>query len=364
VAFVVPPQGVVGRWQESLPNGKIRCSLCPRECELTEGQRGYCFGRKREGDVIVLTSYGRASGFCIDPIEKKPLFHFYPGSSVLSFGTAGCNLGCRFCQNWELSKARDTERLSEVCTCEGIAETAQQWGCRSVAFTYNDPVVFAEFAIDTAKACRALGIKSVAVTAGYLQKSARKAFFEEMDATNVDLKAMTDSFYHDLCAAKLQPVVDTLRYLVHETQVWTEITTLLIPGYNDSIEEVKRLVDFVITELNENVPLHFTAFHGDYRMRDVPSTPKHTCILARETALRLGLKHVYTGNVSDDVGQNSYCVCGCRLVIRRGYSVSVDGLQSGRCRQCGLEWQGRFDPEKFEEFGPRRIPIRVPSRPQ
>jgi pyruvate formate lyase activating enzyme len=358
-----PPHAVLGGWQQSLPNGKLRCTLCPRECELADGQRGFCFSRERQGDQIVLGNYGRVSGFCIDPIEKKPLFHFFPGSSVLSFGTAGCNLGCRYCQNWDISKARDAERLGSICSVDAIAETAQNWDCRSVAFTYNDPVVFAEFAIETAKACRARGVKSVAVTAGYIQNPARKAFFEFMDAANVDLKAYTETFYHDLCAGKLEPVKETLRYLTRETEVWTEITTLLIPGYNDSEEDLKRLVDFVLNELGSDVPVHFTAFHGDYRMVDVPSTPKQTCVFARELAKNLGLRHVYVGNVDDDVGQNSYCECGQRLIVRRGYSVRADGLVAGRCRHCGTTLKGRIDPLGLEDFGPRRIPVAVPSHP-
>lgn len=359
-----PLTEVIGRWQEHLPNGKIRCTLCPRECELAEGQRGFCFGRERHDDRIWLTTYGRASGFCIDPIEKKPLNHFYPGSSVLSFGTAGCNLGCRFCQNWDISKARDTNRLGSVCTPDEIAETALHWGCRSVAFTYNDPVVFAEFAIDTAKACHERGVRSVAVTAGYIQKEARKAFFAEMDTANVDLKGITQQFYREMCAAELEPVKETLRYLVRETEVWTELTTLLIPGQNDSKDDLERLVEFVLTELGPAVPLHFTAFHSDYHLRDVPPTPKSTCTMAREIALRAGLENVYTGNVDDESGQSSYCHgCGQRLIARRGYQVFADGLEAGRCRRCGMAWVGRFDPKGIDDFGARRIPVMVPSRP-
>jgi pyruvate formate lyase activating enzyme len=337
--------------------------LCPRECELHDGQRGFCFVRERRGEAVVLTSYGRASGFCIDPIEKKPLFHFYPGSSVLSFGTAGCNLGCRFCQNWDISKARDTHRLGAVCSPEDIAEAARGWSCRSVAFTYNDPVIFAEFAIDTAKACREQGIKSVAVTAGYIQKAARKAFFAEMDATNIDLKAITPAFYRSLCAADIEPVKDTLRYVARETSTWLEITTLLIAGQNDSTDDIARLADFVLREVGPDVPLHFTAFHPDFRMTDVPRTPKQTCVAAREIARSAGLKHVYTGNVEDAEGQNTYCsTCGSRLVIRRGYDVRADELDRSMCRRCGAPWDGRVDPKGLGSFGPRRIPIEIQPR--
>jgi len=361
----LPPGYAPGRWQEMLNNGKLRCTLCPRSCDLKDGQRGFCFVRERQGDRIYLTSYGRASGFCIDPIEKKPLYHFYPGSSVLSFGTAGCNLGCKFCQNWDISKARDTDRLGAPCTPDDIAQTAHNWGCKSVAFTYNDPVVFAEFAIDTAKACRKLGVKSVAVTAGYLQKEARKDFFSNMDAANVDLKAYTAEFYRSLCVAELEPVKDTLRYLAKETDVWLEITTLLIPGRNDTDDELKRLADFVLTELGAAVPLHFTAFHPDYRLLELTRTPKRSCTNARDIALRAGLLNVYTGNIDDEVGQSSYCVeCGAMVLLRHGYEVSGVGLNDKSCcKRCGCEWMGRIDERGIETFGARRIPVGVPSRP-
>lgn len=355
---------VEGRFQEALPNGKLRCTLCPRACEMAEGQRGFCFIRARHDDRIWMQSYGRASGFCIDPIEKKPLYHFYPGSSVLSFGTAGCNLGCRFCQNWDISKARALDRLGAVCSPVEIAETARAWGCRSVAYTYNDPIVFAEFAIDTAKACREHGVRNVAVTAGYLQKEARSAFFADMDAANVDLKAYSEEFYRTLCAAHLEPVKDTLRYLVHETQVWVELTTLLIPGHNDSDDDVERLVAFVLQELGPDVPLHFTAFHPDFRMTDVPATPARTCVHAREIARRAGLHHVYTGNVDDETGQSSYCSgCGELLLVRRGYTVCEGGLAGGTCAHCGSAFPGRIAPQGLEHFGSRRIPVTIPSRP-
>jgi pyruvate formate lyase activating enzyme len=254
--------------------------------------------------------------------------------------------------------------LGSVCTVEAIADTALAWGCRSVAFTYNDPVVFAEFAIDTAKACHERGIRTVAVTAGYIQKEARKAFYAEMDAANVDLKGITQEFYRTLCAADLEPVKETLRYLVRETQVWTELTTLLIPGHNDSRDHIERLVDFVLTELGCDIPLHFTAFHSDYRMRDVPPTPKSTCVMARDVARRAGLVNVYTGNVDDEAGQSSYCSgCGKCLIARRGYQVFAEALEAGRCRHCGAEWVGRTDPKGIEDFGPRRIPVAVPSKP-
>jgi pyruvate formate lyase activating enzyme len=356
---------MLGRFHTRLDNGRIRCDVCPRSCELQDGQRGFCYVRERRDDAIWLTSYGRASGFCIDPIEKKPLFHFYPGTSVLSFGTAGCNLGCRYCQNWDISKARSTDRLGAPAMPDAIAQTARAWGCQSVAFTYNDPVIFAEFAMDTAAACRRLGIRTVAVTAGYITPAAREPFFESMDATNVDLKAISPEFYRRLCGAELEVVKDTLRYLVHRTSVWVELTTLLIPGHNDAPDQVAELARWVKTELGVSIPLHFSAFHPDYRMLDVPRTSAQTCQSARDIAREIGLEHVYTGNVDDPTGQASYCTrCASQLFARRGYTVEVGRFEAGRCNSCGMALVGRFDVAGIGHFGTRRIPIEVPSRPQ
>src|SRR5581483_10018152 len=241
-----------GRWWTMLPDGRIECRLCPRFCKLNEGQRGFCFVRQRVGARMMLTTYGRSSGFCVDPIEKKPLNHFLPGTSVLSFGTAGCNLGCRFCQNWDISKARKWDKLADTASPAHIALAAERLGCRSVAFTYNDPVIFAEYAIDVAQACRERGIKTVAVTAGYITDDARPEFYRHMDAANVDLKAFTEAFYHRLCFARLDPVLDTLRYLRHETDVWFEVTTLLIPGENDSETELHLDAKFQFRDLRFN----------------------------------------------------------------------------------------------------------------
>jgi pyruvate formate lyase activating enzyme len=331
------------RWQHMLADGRVQCDLCPRYCRLHEGQRAFCFVRQRVGEEIVLTSYGKASGFCIDPIEKKPLNHFLPGTSVLSFGTAGCNLGCKFCQNWDISKAREIERLSDSAEPGQVAEAARNAGCASVAFTYNDPVVFAEYAIDTAKACRALGIKTVAVTSGYITKDARDDFYSVMDAANVDLKAFTDGFYEKLCFAELERVKETLVYLKRETNVWVEITTLLIPGKNDSEEEVDRLCGWVTEALGPDVPLHFTAFHPDFKMRDIPHTPPETLSRAREQARRHGIRHVYTGNVHDRSGQSTYCAsCGGLVVERDWYAIGAYELDGNRCRSCSAVVPGVY----------------------
>jgi pyruvate formate lyase activating enzyme len=327
---------------------------------LREGQRGLCFVRQRQGDQMVLTTYGRSSGFCIDPIEKKPLNHFYPGSSVLSFGTAGCNLACKFCQNWDISKSREMDRLADAADPDTIAAAAVNAGCRSVAFTYNDPVIFAEYAMDVADACRARGIAAVAVTAGYMHEQPRREFYAKMDAANVDLKGFTEEFYAKLTASHLQPVLDTLRYLVKETAVWTEITTLLIPGHNDSDDELAKLSDWVASELGPCVPLHFSAFHPDYRMTDVPATPPATLSRAKRIAERAGLQYVYTGNVHDVAGGTTLCPgCSAPLVVRDWYQILDYKLdRAGRCAHCGEAIPGRYAAERGH-FGRRRLPVQL-----
>jgi pyruvate formate lyase activating enzyme len=349
------------KWWHLLGDGRLQCDLCPRDCRLHEGQRGACFVRMREGDHMVLTTDGRSSGFCIDPIEKKPLNHFYPGSSVLSFGTAGCNLACKFCQNWDISKSRDMDRLSSKATPQAIAHAALMQGCKSVAFTYNDPVIFAEYAMDITDACHDLGVKTVAVTAGYMHDVPRRAFYAKMDAANVDLKAFTDEFYFKQCAAHLQPVLDTLVYLRHETNVWLEITTLLIPGKNDSNEEITAQCQWIKRELGADVPLHFTAFHPDYKMRDVPATPSATLTRARDNALKAGLHYVYTGNVHDERGGCTHCpACQSPLILRDWYRINDYRVTAeGKCPDCGTAIAGRY-PERFgNSFGPKRIPVQI-----
>ncbi|MEM6731292.1 MAG: AmmeMemoRadiSam system radical SAM enzyme [Myxococcota bacterium] len=356
------PHVVRADHQTPLPNGKVRCDQCPRECEMKEGQRGFCFVREVRDGELVLTAHGRSTGFCVDPIEKKPLNHFLPGTPVLSFGTAGCNLGCKFCQNHEISKAREVERLSSVATPAQIAESAVAHGCRSVAFTYNDPVIFHEYVEDTATRCRELGVASVAVTAGYITERARESFFRNIDAANVDLKAFTPGFYRSLCAADIEPVLDTLRYLRHETDVWFEITTLLIPGHNDGEKEITELSEWVAHELGCDVPLHFSAFHPDHRMRDVPRTPPATLQRARAIARRTGLRFVYLGNVHDPAGQSTHCPsCDALLIERDWYALGHWGLDEfGSCLSCGHSVPGRFDGPPGA-WGRRRLPVRPAS---
>ncbi len=357
--------GHPGRYWHRLPDGRIQCDLCPRFCRLHDGQRGLCFVRAREGDRIVLTTYGRSSGFCVDPIEKKPLNHFLPGTPVLSFGTAGCNLTCKFCQNWDMSKARAFDVLQDEASPEAIVEAAQAVGARSIAYTYNDPVIFLEYAVDTARLARARGLRNVAVTAGYITEKARAEFFSVMDAVNIDLKGFTETFYRKLCTARLASVLETLDHVRHETEVWLEITTLLIPGHNDSDQEIDALSGWIADRLGLDVPLHFSAFHPDWKMRDVPPTPPATLKRARRIALDKGLRYVYTGNIHDPAGQSTYCHgCGARLIGREGYRITAWALdERGACRRCGTRCAGVFEAEPGD-WGARRLPVRIarPSR--
>jgi pyruvate formate lyase activating enzyme len=352
--------GMPTKYWHKLDDGRVQCDVCPRFCKLHEGQQGLCFVRARQNDQIVLTTYGRSSGFCVDPIEKKPLNHFLPGSAVLSFGTAGCNLSCRFCQNWDISKSREVDKLADAASPETIARAAHELGCRSVAYTYNDPVIFHEYAIDVAQACHALGIKSVAVTAGYMCEEPRAEFYRYMDAANVDLKGFTERFYKQLCAGQLQPVLDTLVYLKHHTNVWFEITTLLIPGENDSEKEIEELTQWVVARLGPDVPLHFTAFHPDFKMMDTPPTPASTLTMARRIALKNGVRYSYTGNVHDEEGGSTYChQCGRRLIGRDWYVMTAWNLtDDGRCQFCGAACAGVFEGPPGT-WGAKRMPVRL-----
>ena len=353
-------EGVSGRYWKPLADGRIQCDVCPRECRLQEGQRGLCFVRARSGDEIVLTTYGRSSGFCIDPIEKKPLNHFLPGTPVLSFGTAGCNLTCKFCQNWDISKSREMDRLMDRAQPETIARVARENGCRSVAYTYNDPVIFLEYAVDTAVACRGMGVSNVAVSAGYIKEGAREEFFGAMDAANIDLKGFTETFYKQLCTAELAPVLDTLKYLKHETDVWLEITTLLIPGENDSDAELEALTQWVMEHLGPDVPLHFSAFHPDFRMMDAPATSPVTLHRARRIALKNGIRYAYTGNIHDHDSDSTYCHgCGERLIGRDWYVLSDWSIdETGACKGCGTPCAGVFEA-KPGTWGARRQLVRL-----
>lgn len=346
------------RFWHALEDGRIQCDVCPRACKLREGQRGLCFVRARLENQIVLTTYGRSSGFCVDPIEKKPLNHFYPGTSVFSFGTAGCNLSCKFCQNWDISKSRETDTLASAASPAMIAQAAQDAGCKSVAYTYNDPVIFHEYAIDVAQACRERGIQNVAVSAGYHCPDARREFYQYMDAANIDLKAFTEDFYWKLTGAHLKDVLETIEYIRHETSVWLELTTLIIPGHNDDPQELERLSRWVMEHLGPDVPLHFSAFHPDYKMMDVPPTPPQTLVEARKIAMEQGLRYVYTGNVHNREGDCTCChQCGEKLIERDWYQILDWNMAAGgKCPACGTPVAGRFEDQPGN-WGARRMRV-------
>jgi pyruvate formate lyase activating enzyme len=354
------PHTVPGRYWHRLDDGRVQCDLCPRFCKLHDGQRGLCFSRAATADGMVLTSYGRSSGFCVDPVEKKPLNHFLPGSAILSFGTAGCNLTCKFCQNWDMSKSRDMDRLADAASPDLLARAATDLGCRSIAFTYNDPVIFLEYAVDVAAACRAVGINSVAVSAGYITPEPRAEFYRHMDAANIDLKAFTEDFYRSICGGHLQPVLDTLVYLKRETNVWLEVTTLLIPGLNDSDAELETMCAWFAANLGPDVPLHFTAYHPDWKMRDRPRTPAAALHNARRIARQAGLRYVYVGNVHDHDGSSSWCHhCGQILIGRDWYVLSDWNLtHDGACTSCGTQMAGVIDGPPGN-WGAKRQPVRL-----
>ena len=357
---IEPAEATPARYWHVLDDGRIQCDLCPRFCRLRDGQRGLCFVRGRLGDEMVLTTYGRSSGFCVDPIEKKPLNHFLPGTPVLSFGTAGCNLACQFCQNWDISKSRQIDTLADAASPDVIAHAAEALGCASVAFTYNDPVIFLEYAVDVAQACHQRGIRTVAVTAGEICAEPRAEFFRHMDAANVDLKAFTERFYRKVCGGELQPVLDTLRYLKHETDVWFELTTLLIPGENDSDEELDAMTRWVVEHLGPDVPMHFTAFHPDWKMLDKPPTPPATLSRARRIAQTNGVRYAYTGNIHDEDGGSTYCHhCGQRLIGRDWFVLTEWNLTAdGHCTRCNTPCPGRFQAAPGR-WGSRRVPVRL-----
>ena len=358
------PFTVPTRHWHALDDGRLQCDVCPRACKLRPGQRGVCFVRARpddaaaDADGVVLTSYGLSSGYCVDPIEKKPLNHFLPGTSVLSFGTAGCNLACRFCQNWDISKSKEVTRLSDAAFPEDVARAALDLGARSVAFTYNDPVIFMEYAIDVADACHAVGVRTVAVSAGYMCPEPRREFYEVIDAANIDLKAFTPEFYRHVAMGELDAVLDTIEFVHHETDTWLELTTLLIPGHNDSDDELDRMTTWIVEHLGPDVPLHFSAFHPDFKMTDVPPTPPATLTRARRIAMANGLRYVYTGNVHDPEGGSTTCpACGATVVERDWYEIRAYRLSGdGHCRDCGAPVAGVFDGPPGE-WGRRRMPV-------
>jgi len=333
------------RWWHQEDDGRILCTLCPRFCRMAEGQAGFCYIRKNLGGKLYSFGYGTSTGFAIDPIEKKPLNHFLPGSQILSFGTAGCNLGCRFCQNWSISKAKLDDAQSLSVSPEQVVELAIKHRVPSIAFTYNDPVVWGEFVIDISRLASERTIKSVMVTAGYITPEARPEVFRFIDAANVDLKAFTENFYRKLTFSHLDPVLDTLRWLKRESDIWFEITNLMIPGENDAVDETKRLCDWIVENLGDSVPLHFTAFHPDFKLIDKPRTPAATLKKARQIAKSSGIRYCYVGNVSDNEGQTTYCPACHQAVIRRSWHDVIEYRINGSRCSCGVEIPGFFSKE-------------------
>lgn len=330
-------------WWKPVENDKIICTLCPRYCKIGDGQPGFCYIRQNQNGKLITLGYGRPTGFAIDPVEKKPLNHFYPGTDILSFGTAGCNLGCKFCQNWSISKAKLDDLNALAVSPEDVVRLAKKHSVPSIAFTYNDPTIFGEYVIDISKIARAEGIKSVMVTAGYIDKEARKDVYKYIDAANVDLKAFTERFYHKVTFSHLDDVLDTLLWLKNETNIWFEITTLLIPDENDSEEEIKNECNWILTHLGDSIPLHFTAFHPDFKMLDKSGTPVTTLIRARSIAQSMGIKFCYIGNVHNAEGQITYCPsCKTKLVERDWQSVLSNRIVNGRCYRCSLNIPGCF----------------------
>ena len=334
----------IADWWEKTNNNKILCTLCPRYCTIGHDQPGFCFIRQNLGGVLYTLGYGHPSGFAIDPIEKKPLNHFLPGSKVLSFGTAGCNLGCRFCQNWSVSKAKMDDYNSVDASPEDVVALAEKYKTPSIAYTYNDPTIFGEYVIDISRIAREEGIKSVMVTAGYIDNKARKDVYKYIDAANVDLKGFTERFYHKLTSSHLDDVLDTLRWLKNDTNIWLELTTLLIPGQNDSPEEIKNECDWILNNLGDSVPLHFTAFHPDFKMNETERTPEQTLIRSRKIALAAGIKYCYLGNVHNVEGQTTYCSgCSAELIKRDWHSVNFNQISNSRCPVCKMKIEGVFN---------------------
>ncbi len=332
------------KYQNTLNGDKIQCTICPRNCKLKEGQRGFCHVRKNVDGEICLTTYGYNTGLAIDPIEKKPLYHFYPQSKVLSFGTLGCNMGCAFCQNWQTTKSKADPTQLHSASPKKIAELAIEHGCKSVAFTYNDPVIFYEYAIDTAIECHKKGIKTVAVTAGYINPEPRKEFFKHMDAVNVDLKAFNDEFYKRNCLAGLDPILDTIKYIKNETNCWMELTTLLIEGENNFEDELQNECKWIVDNVGVDTPLHFSAFHPDYKFLDRKPTKLSTLLKAYDIAKKAGLRYIYIGNVLNTKTSTTYCHGCLKAIIKRdGYQVLEYNLENGNCKFCGTKCSGAFE---------------------
>jgi pyruvate formate lyase activating enzyme len=345
------------RWWETDAQGKLHCYLCPRHCHIGEGQAGFCFIRVNEGGKLYSLGYASPAAIQIDPIEKKPLHHFLPGTRIFSLGTAGCNMGCFFCQNWDISKSRSDQVHSTRLVPEQVVELAIRYGCPSIAFTYNEPTIWGEYVMDIAKAAHQRGLNTVMVTNGYISPEAFHDIYDHMDAANVDLKAFTEGFYAKITLTHLEPVLETLKRLKSETNVWFEITNLMIPTLNDDPAETRKLAEWVLENLGPGVPLHFTAFHPDFKLRDKPGTPPETLHRARSIAREVGLHYVYEGNIFSD-GAHTLCPnCATTLIRRSWHDVQQNRLRGGACPICGQTIPGRWaSPRHASDVPAHRIP--------
>jgi pyruvate formate lyase activating enzyme len=331
------------RWWESEPNGRVHCYLCPRHCHIHSGQSGFCFIRINQNGKLYSLGYGAPAALQVDPIEKKPLNHFLPGTRVFSMGTAGCNMGCFFCQNWDISKSRHDQVRSQPVPPEDVPLLALKHGCDSIAFTYNEPTIWGEYVIDICKSAKEYGLKTVMVTNGYITHEAFSEIYPYIDAANVDLKAFTENFYGKITLTHLQPVLEMLLWLRAETNVWFELTNLMISTLNDDPAETRKLSEWVLQNLGPDVPLHFTAFHPDFKLQDKPRTPLETLHQARKIALDTGLHYLYEGNIYSDAA-STYCpACHALLIRRSWHDVQLNRLLKGKCPDCGHSIAGVWE---------------------
>ncbi|MBI5191076.1 MAG: AmmeMemoRadiSam system radical SAM enzyme [Nitrospirae bacterium] len=326
---------------EKTASGRVHCFLCGHHCKIADGKRGICAVRENRGGTLYTLVYDKVISRNIDPVEKKPLFHFMPGSSSYSIATPGCNFKCAFCQNADISQMpRDIQRiLGEPVPPEDIVAGALRYGCKSISYTYTEPTIYFELACDTARLAREAGLRNVFVSNGYITKEALTEIRPYLDAANIDLKSFDEKFYQKVCGAKLEKVLDSIR-LYHEFGIWVEITTLIIPGLNDGEDELKKIAGF-LASIDVNIPWHVTAFHPTYRLMDRPRTPAATLRKARRIGLDAGLRYVYEGNIPGEGGENTYChSCGKTIVGRFGFSVEDYNIKDGACGFCGAHIAG------------------------
>ncbi len=329
------PKGVEARYYEKLPDKRVRCTLCPRRCVVEPGKRGFCEVRENRGGLYYTLVYSRPCTAHVDPIEKKPFFHFLPGTQAFSLATVGCNVDCMFCQNWEISQARPEEVQSIDLPPAQVARLASQYQCPTIAYTYTEPVVFTEYVLDCARAAKDRKVRSVVVSNGFINPEPLLDLCGVLDAVKIDLKAFRQKFYTEIVQGLLRPVMDTLVTLKKQ-KMWTEIVYLVVPTKNDDEGEIREMCQWVASELGKETPVHFTRFHPQYRLRNLPPTPVSTLRKAREIGFKEGLSFVYVGNVPGEEGENTFCPhCG-KVVIRRvGYSIRENNLRGDRCGSCG-----------------------------